>query len=285
MFDPKQVSLHEGLLKVFWESHDPTQGMRQGNDVGTQYRSGIYYYGDAQREAAERSREAFQQQLKAAGCWSGDDRDHPRAGVLLRGGLPSAVPLEESGRLLRSRRHRRHLPGRRRSPLTAVAPFFFFFFFPPPFFFFFKRLMSSESGHSRMAWWHWIVVGLILIALEMAASGGFYVIFFGIAAIAIGLLHALDLAGPLWFQFLLFSAISMGSLVLFRRPFMRWMKLDMPGSDVDSMIGETAVPLEDIDAGAVGRAELRGTVWSARRPRPPPSAKGSGAPSSPWTLR
>ena len=115
-----------------------------------------------------------------------------------------------------------------------------------------------------MAWWHWIVVGLILIALEMAASGGFYVIFFGIAAIAIGLLHALDLAGPLWFQVLLFSAISVGSLVLFRRPFMRWMKLDMPGSDVDSMIGETAVPLEDIDAGAVGRAELRGTVWSAR---------------------
>ena len=115
-----------------------------------------------------------------------------------------------------------------------------------------------------MAWWHWIVVGLILIALEMAASGGFYVIFFGIAAIAIGLLHALDLAGPLWFQVLLFSAISVGSLVFFRRPFMRWMKLDMPGSDVDSMIGETAVPLEDIDAGAVGRAELRGTVWSAR---------------------
>ena len=115
-----------------------------------------------------------------------------------------------------------------------------------------------------MAWWHWIVVGLILIALEMAASGGFYVIFFGIAAIAIGLLHALDLAGPLWFQVLLFSAISVGSLLLFRRPFMRWMQLDIPGSDVDSMIGETAVPLEDIDAGAVGRAELRGTVWSAR---------------------
>ncbi len=115
-----------------------------------------------------------------------------------------------------------------------------------------------------MAWWHWIVVGLILIALEMAASGGFYVIFFGIAAIAIGFLNVLDLAGPLWFQFLLFSAISIGSLLFFRRPFMRWMQLDRPGSDVDSMIGETAVPLEDIAAGAVGRAELRGTVWSAR---------------------
>ncbi len=66
VFDPKRVS-YETLLKTFWESHDPTQGMRQGNDVGTQYRSGIYYLDDAQREAAERSREAYQQRLTAAG--------------------------------------------------------------------------------------------------------------------------------------------------------------------------------------------------------------------------
>ena len=66
VFDPKKVS-YETLLKTFWESHDPTQGMRQGNDVGTQYRSGIYYYNDAQREAAERSREAYQAQLRNAG--------------------------------------------------------------------------------------------------------------------------------------------------------------------------------------------------------------------------
>ena len=66
VYDPKQISYAE-LLRVFWESHDPTQGMRQGNDVGTQYRSGIYYFDDAQREAAERSREAFQQKLSEAG--------------------------------------------------------------------------------------------------------------------------------------------------------------------------------------------------------------------------
>ena len=66
VFDPKQVS-YDTLLKTFWESHDPTQGMRQGNDVGTQYRSGIYYVNDAQRDAAERSREAYQAQLRNAG--------------------------------------------------------------------------------------------------------------------------------------------------------------------------------------------------------------------------
>ncbi len=66
VFDPKTVK-YEDLLRTFWESHDPTQGMRQGNDVGTQYRSGIYYYDDRQREAAERSRRVFQAELKRAG--------------------------------------------------------------------------------------------------------------------------------------------------------------------------------------------------------------------------
>jgi peptide-methionine (S)-S-oxide reductase len=66
VFDPKRVS-YEELLKVFWESHDPTQGMRQGNDVGTQYRSGIYAYGEAQKRAAEASRDAYQKKLREAG--------------------------------------------------------------------------------------------------------------------------------------------------------------------------------------------------------------------------
>ena len=115
-----------------------------------------------------------------------------------------------------------------------------------------------------MLWWHWLVIGLILVALEMAASGGFYVIFFGIAALAIAGLHVLDWAGPVWFQLVLFSSLSVLSLVLFRSPLMRWMQLGGPGKDVDSLVGDIALPLEDIPAGAVGRAELRGAVWSAR---------------------
>ena len=66
VFDPKVVTYNE-LLKVFWEAHDPTQGMRQGNDVGTQYRSGIYTYGDAQKQAAEASCERYQEEMSKAG--------------------------------------------------------------------------------------------------------------------------------------------------------------------------------------------------------------------------
>jgi peptide-methionine (S)-S-oxide reductase len=66
VFDPKIVR-YEELLQIFWESHDPTEGMRQGNDVGTQYRSGIYVYGEAQRRAAEVSRDTYQPRLTEAG--------------------------------------------------------------------------------------------------------------------------------------------------------------------------------------------------------------------------
>lgn len=65
VFDPRVIS-YASLLKVFWESHNPTQGMRQGNDVGTQYRSGIYTYSEGQQQQAEASLKAYQQALKAA---------------------------------------------------------------------------------------------------------------------------------------------------------------------------------------------------------------------------
>ena len=66
IYDPKKIS-YESLLKIFWESHDPTQGMRQGNDTGTQYRSGIYTYGDEQLDVAKKSLSKYQQALVEAG--------------------------------------------------------------------------------------------------------------------------------------------------------------------------------------------------------------------------
>lgn len=78
VFDPAKVSF-EALLKVFWEAHDPTQGMRQGNDSGTQYRSGLYLSSEAQRAAAEQSRQAYQDALTAAG--RGDITTEIKVGV------------------------------------------------------------------------------------------------------------------------------------------------------------------------------------------------------------
>jgi peptide-methionine (S)-S-oxide reductase len=66
VFDPQTVS-YDALLKIFWENHDPTQGMRQGADVGTQYRSAVYWYDEGQRLAAEASRQVYQQKLTQAG--------------------------------------------------------------------------------------------------------------------------------------------------------------------------------------------------------------------------
>ena len=66
VFDPEQIA-YQDLLKIFWEAHDPTQGMRQGTDIGTQYRSGIYTYSDEQQAAAQSSLESYQQALNAAG--------------------------------------------------------------------------------------------------------------------------------------------------------------------------------------------------------------------------
>ena len=123
VYDPAKVSFEE-LLRVFWENHDPTQGMRQGNDVGTQYRSGIYVEGDEQQKIAEASRAAYQAGAHEGGPRRDHDRDRAARRVLLRRGLPSAVPGQEPGRLLRPRRHRGLLPGwprRGRRPSKGAA--------------------------------------------------------------------------------------------------------------------------------------------------------------------
>jgi len=126
----------------------------------------------------------------------------------------------------------------------------------------------------QIVWWHWLVLGLALVALEIAAAGGFYVIFFGVAALLIAALQLAGLGGPLWFQFLLFSVLSVASLLVFRGPLMRKINAGDGQTDMDTLVGDVGIALEDIDTGAIGRIELRGTTWTTRNAGFQPIPKG-----------
>jgi inner membrane protein len=115
-----------------------------------------------------------------------------------------------------------------------------------------------------MMWWHWLLIGLVLVALEMAASGGFYIIFFGVAALLIAGLLVAGFGAPVWLQLLLFSVFSVASLLLFRNPIMRRLNLTGGAADLDTLSGERGTVLEAMEPGAPGRVEVRGTTWSAR---------------------
>ncbi|MBI2962179.1 MAG: NfeD family protein [Deltaproteobacteria bacterium] len=118
-----------------------------------------------------------------------------------------------------------------------------------------------------MAWWLWVLFGLVLLILEVQTFGGFYLMFFGVGAVLVGLLVALGAVEAAWLQWLFFSVLSVAALVLFRRPILR--KLAPPSTHkVDSLVGETAVASEDIPSGEIGKAELRGTVWNAHNAGP-----------------
>src|SRR6187549_1244020 len=110
-----------------------------------------------------------------------------------------------------------------------------------------------------MVWWYWMVLGLALLGAEMTTPGGFYILFFGLSALLVGTLAGLQIVQADWVQWLLFSIIAIGSLLVFRGPLLARMNDGRTAyAHVDSMIGEVAIPLEALDAGAIGRAELRG---------------------------
>jgi hypothetical protein len=126
-----------------------------------------------------------------------------------------------------------------------------------------------------MLWWHWVVLGFVLAVLEILTPGGFFIMFFGVGAFIVGVLSLIGLGGPQWLQWLLFSAFSIVSLLLFRKPLLRHVRATLPAADtVDKLEGAPVVALEDIAAGALGRAELRGSSWSARNAGPSPMARG-----------
>lgn len=109
----------------------------------------------------------------------------------------------------------------------------------------------------------WLAGGLVLLVVELATPSGFFVMFFGLGALTVGVLARLDVVLQPWLQWLLFSATSIAYLLLFRgRLQQRFEQPSMP--PVDPLVGEGATPRERLAPGAVGRAETRGTMWTAR---------------------
>jgi membrane protein implicated in regulation of membrane protease activity len=112
-----------------------------------------------------------------------------------------------------------------------------------------------------MVWWLWVLLGIALLAVEMATPGGLFALFFGIGALAVAPLSAVGW-GPVG-QWLAFPAISLALLALLRR----WLLEKMaarPSAPVDEIVGQEAILLGDVPAGGEGKAELRGVPWSAR---------------------
>lgn len=109
----------------------------------------------------------------------------------------------------------------------------------------------------------WLAAGLVLVVAELATPGGFVIIFFGIAALVVGVLGFLGVVTSTPLQLLLFSVLSVGSLAILRERLQS--KLRTPSSAaVDSLIGDLAIPQERLSPGVVGRVEVRGSSWSAR---------------------
>ncbi|MGH7854129.1 MAG: NfeD family protein [Candidatus Binatia bacterium] len=127
-----------------------------------------------------------------------------------------------------------------------------------------------------MEWWMWVLVGLLLLLAELVTPGGFYFIFFGIGAVVVGVLAGLGAGGPVWFQLLLFSILSLVSLWLFREKLLK-LTAATPERNVDSLIGETAVAIDEIPANGIGKVEMRGTAWNARNVGDKPLKNGERA--------
>lgn len=113
-----------------------------------------------------------------------------------------------------------------------------------------------------MPWWAWILSGLVLLGLELVL-GSFYLVFLGIAAIAVGLIAMFGASGPLWLEWLLFIIFSAGLVFLVRKPLLGKFNIRSDPGVVDTLVGEAAVAVGSIPPGGIGKVEMRGTVWTA----------------------
>lgn len=126
-----------------------------------------------------------------------------------------------------------------------------------------------------MAWWLWLVAGLILLAGEVLTPGGFYLIFFGAGALLVGVVKMLGFDFGLAVEGLLFTAASVAGLLFFRKPLLQRFRKLTPDADVDNLTCEIASTMEEIPARGMGKVELRGTSWNARNMSESPIPKAT----------
>ncbi len=124
-------------------------------------------------------------------------------------------------------------------------------------------------------WWLWMLAGLLLLAGELLTPGGFYLIFFGAGALALGFLKLIGLEFGLAIEGLIFVVISVAALALFRKPLLQRFQRPSSASNVDNLTNEVATALEEIPSGGRGKVELRGTSWNAQNLGDSPIAKAT----------
>jgi membrane protein implicated in regulation of membrane protease activity len=125
-----------------------------------------------------------------------------------------------------------------------------------------------------MPWWLWILFGLGLFLAEMVLPSDFFLFFFGLAAVLVGVALGLGLEGPSWLPWLLFGVLAVAALLALRRPLRERLSRPGPARTGDGLVGEIARLTEELRPGDVGKAELRGSVWSVRSPETRPLAAG-----------
>jgi hypothetical protein len=113
-------------------------------------------------------------------------------------------------------------------------------------------------------WWGWFIFGFLLLLLELASPGGFYYLFFGVGAIGVGILAWLTIVEAAWVQLTFFSIVSILASLLFRKRLRARFGPKAGDAIVDSLVGEAATVIDNIEAGGFGKVELRGTAWNAK---------------------
>ena len=114
-----------------------------------------------------------------------------------------------------------------------------------------------------MYWWMWLAAGLVLVVAELATPSGFFILFFGLAALTVGALVGLQVVTSLWLELALFSVLSVVYLLVFRGRVQQKVQVPPPPV-VDSLVGVLAIVQEQLMPGVVGKVEVRGSTWTAR---------------------